>query len=179
MDINSTDLRCNEDGVDSGLQTETVTITAASLIGFTPSNSISHVGPLMVYMAKAPGDPSDWNGAGQFWFKINEWSPDFSTGSINWPQLGLLQYEFTIPSTLSNGEYIVSIEHLAVHNGANYGGAQFFVACGQVKVNGGSAGSPRPLVAIPGAYSPNDPGIYFNTSYPPLYFTLFMTIFEP
>lgn len=57
-------------------------------IGFTPSNSISHVGPLMVYMAKAPGDPSDWNGAGQVWFKINEWSPDFSTGSINWPQLG-------------------------------------------------------------------------------------------
>jgi hypothetical protein len=43
---------------------------------------------MLVYMAKAPGDPSQWDGAGNVWFKINEWGPDFSGGSINWPQLG-------------------------------------------------------------------------------------------
>jgi hypothetical protein len=42
----------------------------------------------MVYMAKAPGNPSDWDGSGNVWFKIDEWGADFSTGSINWPQLG-------------------------------------------------------------------------------------------
>lgn len=43
---------------------------------------------MLVYMAKAPGDPSQWDGAGKVWFKINEWGPDFSGGSIKWPQLG-------------------------------------------------------------------------------------------
>ena len=49
---------------------------------------ISHVGPVMVYMAKAPGNPSDWDGSGNVWFKIDEWGPSFSYGSISWPQLG-------------------------------------------------------------------------------------------
>jgi hypothetical protein len=43
---------------------------------------------MLVYMAKAPGDPSNFDGAGDVWFKIHEWGADFSSGSINWPQLG-------------------------------------------------------------------------------------------
>ena len=43
----------------------------------------------MVYMAKAPGNPSDWDGSGNVWFKIDEWGPSFSYGSISWPQLGM------------------------------------------------------------------------------------------
>jgi hypothetical protein len=42
----------------------------------------------MVYMAKAPGNPSDWDGSGNVWFKIDEWGPNFNYGSISWPQLG-------------------------------------------------------------------------------------------
>jgi hypothetical protein len=60
----------------------------------------------------------------------------------------------------------VRIEHIGVHNAANYGGAQFFVACGQIEVTGGGSGSPGPLVAIPGEYKADHPGIYFNNYYP-------------
>lgn len=80
----------------------------------------------------------------------------------------MLEYEFTIPKAVPSGKYLVRIEHLGVHNAANHGGAQFFVACGQVEVTGGGSGNPRPLVEFPGAYSADDPGIYFNTYYPPV-----------
>jgi hypothetical protein len=48
------------------------------------------------------------------------------------------------------------------------GGAQFFIACAQVNVRGGGSGTPGPLVAFPGAYGATDPGILFNTYYPPV-----------
>ncbi|OAQ78564.1 family 61 glycoside hydrolase [Purpureocillium lilacinum] len=167
LDLNSLDLRCNEGGLASASKTGTVTVSAGSKVGFTLSNSIGHIGPVLVYMAKAPGDPSQWDGSGEVWFKINEWGPDFPGGSIQWPQLGLMSYEFNIPSAVPSGTYLVRIEHIGVHNAANYGGAQFFVACGQVEVVSGGSGQPGPLVAFPGAYSNDDPGIYFNNYYPP------------
>ncbi|KAJ6440566.1 family 61 glycoside hydrolase [Purpureocillium lavendulum] len=167
LDLKSTDLRCNEGGLQSASKTGTVSVSAGSKVGFTLSNSISHIGPVLVYMAKAPGDPSQWDASGEVWFKVNEWGPDFSSGSINWPQLGVMSYEFNIPAAVPSGKYLVRIEHIGVHNAANYGGAQFFVACGQVDVVSGGSGSPGPLVAFPGAYSNDDPGIYFNNYYPP------------
>lgn len=40
------------------------------------------------------------------------------------------------------------------------GGAQFYIACAQVSVTGGSGSkSPSDLVSFPGAYSPDDPGL--------------------
>lgn len=81
-------------------------------------------------------------------------------------KIGLTSYSFTIPKNTPDGQYLLRIEHLAVHNAANYGGAQFFVACGQVKITGGGGGTPGPLVSFPGAYSANDPGIFFNNYYP-------------
>ncbi|KAL2131940.1 hypothetical protein VTI74DRAFT_4422 [Chaetomium olivicolor] len=166
MDISSLDMRCNQGGLDSGSATHTAEVVAGSTVGFTLSNVISHVGPIMVYMAKSPGNPSDWDGSGNLWFKISEWGPDFSTGTINWPQLGVSQYEFTIPSAVPDGSYLLRIEQLGVYNAAMLGGAQFFFACAQVNVTGGESGTPGPLVAFPGAYSATDPGILFNTYYP-------------
>jgi hypothetical protein len=79
-----------------------------------------------------------------------------------------MSYEFAIPKGVPSGKYLVRIEHLAVHNAANVGGAQFFISCGQVEVTGGGSGTPGPLVAFPGAYQSHDPGIYFNNYYPPV-----------
>lgn len=42
------------------------------------------------------------------------------------------------------------------------GGAQFYIACGQVKVTGGGGTIPRPTVKIPGVYTGNEPGILIN-----------------
>lgn len=43
--------------------------------------------------------------------------------------------------------------------------AQFYISCGQINVTGGGSGSPGPLVAIPGVYTGNEPGIMINIYY--------------
>lgn len=68
-------------------------------------------------------------------------------------------FTFTVPKNTPNGDYLVRIEHIALHN---TGKPQIYVACGQVTVTGGGSGTPGPLVAFPGAYAANDPGVVFN-----------------
>lgn len=40
--------------------------------------------------------------------------------------------------------------------------AQFYISCSQIRITGGGNGNPGPLVALPGAYKSNDPGILVN-----------------
>ena len=64
-----------------------------------------------------------------------------------------------IPSSLAAGEYLLRVEQIALHQAQQQGGAQFYIACAQIKVTGGGSGIPGPLVSLPGAYGSNDPGI--------------------
>lgn len=79
--------------------------------------------------------------------------------------------EFTVPSTVPNGEYLARFEHIALH-GAHVGEAEFYYACAQIKVEGSSAsGTPGPTARIPGVYSTSDPAVNFSvwngpTNYP-------------
>jgi hypothetical protein len=73
---------------------------------------------------------------------------------------------FTIPSATPDGEYLVRVEHIALHSASTSGGAQFYISCGQINVTGGGSGTPGPLVAFPGAYSASDPGILIGIYYP-------------
>ncbi|KAG6901615.1 hypothetical protein C0995_009955 [Termitomyces sp. Mi166 len=54
------------------------------------------------------------------------------------------------------------MEAIALHAAATVGGAQFYIACGQVNVKGGGSGTPGPLVAIPGVYTGTEPGILID-----------------
>jgi hypothetical protein len=63
----------------------------------------------MVYMAKAPGNPSDWDGSGNVWFKIDEWGPNFNDGSISWPQLGTAPIIFESLACLSPARVAVGL----------------------------------------------------------------------
>ena len=45
------------------------------------------------------------------------------------------------------------MEAIALHVASTFGGAQFYISCGQVEVTNGGSGSPGPLVAIPGVYT--------------------------
>lgn len=45
------------------------------------------------------------------------------------------------------------IEQIGLHDAS--GGAQFYIACAQVRVTGGGNGTPGPLVSIPGVYTGN------------------------
>jgi hypothetical protein len=69
---------------------------------------------------------------------------------------------FTIPRNMPSGKYIVRVESIALHQAQNVGGAQMCLSCAQVEVTGGESGKPGPLVAFPGAYNANDPGLRWN-----------------
>jgi hypothetical protein len=69
--------------------------------------------------------------------------------------------EFTIPSNIPPGEYLVRVEHIGIHE-SHVNKAQFYMECAQFKISGSGGGSPSPLVKIPGLYSANDPGIAYN-----------------
>ena len=52
--------------------TETVTVSAGSMIGFKlePGKKIYHKGPAAMYLGRAPGNAADWDGSGPSWFKV-------------------------------------------------------------------------------------------------------------
>jgi hypothetical protein len=76
---------------------------------------------------------------------------------------------FTIPRDTPSGQYLVRVEHIAIH-GAQSGDTEFYYECAQIEVVNGGQGRPGPLVKIPGLYDSNDPAlrffIYGARSYP-------------
>jgi hypothetical protein len=61
-----------------------------------------------------------------------------------------------------SGKYLVRVESIALHQAQSPGGAQIYLACAQVEITGGGNGKPGPLVAFPGAYRANDPGLLWS-----------------
>lgn len=60
---------------------------------------------------------------------------------------------------MPSGEYLLRVEHIALHMAMQPNQAQFYIACSQIEITGGGNGTPGPLVALPGAYKTDDPGI--------------------
>lgn len=69
---------------------------------------------------------------------------------------------FRIPRTIPSGKYLVRVESIALHQASSPGGAQIYLSCAQVNISGGGSGTPGPLVAFPGAYKANDPGLIWS-----------------
>ncbi|KAH8599380.1 cellulose-growth-specific protein [Bisporella sp. PMI_857] len=164
--VTSDDIRCNTGGLASGPSTSTAAVTAGSTIGFALDQSIFHPGPLQVYISKSTvADVKNYDGSGG-WAKLASITATFSSGSVNWLASNLAQYTFTLPSSLAPGEYLLRMEHIALHSASTSGGAQFYISCGQIKVSGSGSGTPSPTIKLPGGYSASDPGILFNLNYP-------------
>ncbi|KAI1323419.1 glycoside hydrolase family 61 protein [Xylariaceae sp. FL0255] len=147
---------------------ETMTVAAGSTVGFTAVADISHPGTLQFYMAKVPSGQTaaSFDGSGAVWFKIYSQGPIISASGLTWPSEGLTQVTTTIPSCIPAGDYLIRVEHIALHVAETVGGAQFYLSCGQLTVTGGGSTMPTDLVAFPGAYSATDPGILINIYYP-------------
>ncbi|EIM81969.1 uncharacterized protein STEHIDRAFT_161323 [Stereum hirsutum FP-91666 SS1] len=170
-DVTSDDVRCYDTAM-SGTTASTASVAAGDTIGLTvhgnPSN-LYHPGVVNVYMAQAPSgtDVADWDGSGDVWFKIFEISAVTDGGStITFPSQNMSSVSFPIPSETPSGQYLVRIEHIAIHSASYYGGAQFYIGCAQVEVTGGGSGTPGPLVSFPGAYTGYEPGILIDIYYP-------------
>ncbi|KAK0745017.1 glycoside hydrolase [Apiosordaria backusii] len=154
-DLSSTDLRCNVGGqVSNG--TETVTMKAGDEFTFTLDTAVYHAGPVSLYMSKAPGAVKDYDGSGQ-WFKIFDWGRIVRKGVLI---KGIVSYTSNIPRCIPDGEYLLRIQQLGLHNpGAP---PQFYISCAQVKVTNGGSANPSPTALIPGAFKSTDPGYTVN-----------------
>ncbi|PGH22928.1 hypothetical protein AJ80_02977 [Polytolypa hystricis UAMH7299] len=173
LDVTSLALRCYE--LPDKAETQTATVAAGSTVGFTvmaegsETLGIFHQGPLLFYMAKVPtGETAaTWDGSGDVWFKIYDEGPIFGE-TVEWPSFVKTQVTVQIPPSLPSGEYLLRVEHIALHVAHRPSGAQFFLACAQLNVIDGGNGTPGPLVAFPGAYSGTDPGILIEIYLPPI-----------
>jgi len=165
--VTTLDIRCNVDG-STAFAPNVLTVAAGKTLGFTVTPDIYHAGPVLAYMAKVPSGytASNWDGAGAVWFKVFAQGPTYTSAALVWPSADVTEVDFTIPADTPSGDYLFRVEHIAVHTAGSVGGAQFYLSCGQITVTGGGSGTPGPLVAFPGAYSPTDPGILINIYYP-------------
>jgi hypothetical protein len=110
------DFRCNKGAFTFAGQTDTAEVTAGSKIGFklAVGATMQHPGPALVYMSKAPTTAQAYEGEGD-WFKVFEegvcnTSGDFTTDA--WCTWDRDVIEFTIPSDLPDGEYLIRPEHI-------------------------------------------------------------------
>ncbi|PGG99931.1 hypothetical protein AJ79_08368 [Helicocarpus griseus UAMH5409] len=159
-DLASVDLQCNG---YQGSGSEPAVLTAPVTAGETQSLQWttwpdSHRGPIITYMAKCPGECSEYEpGTDAVWFKIAE---DGKRDDGSWAST---PYTFTIPASLAPGNYIVRHELWALHAAWAYPGAQVYPSCFQVAVKGsGSATPSSDLVAFPGAYNADTPGVVYD-----------------
>ncbi|KAI1502838.1 glycoside hydrolase family 61 protein [Biscogniauxia marginata] len=155
-DLSSNDLRCNVGGAAAN-NTSTLEMNAGYPFTFTLDTAVYHQGPISLYMSKAPGSAEEYDGSGD-WFKIFDWGPTFNGGQASWNMKDT--YSSTIPACIPDGEYLLRIQSLAIHNPG--GVPQFYVGCGQIKVSGGGSTTPSPTAKIPGAFKATDPGYTAN-----------------
>ncbi|EIW53754.1 glycoside hydrolase family 61 protein [Trametes versicolor FP-101664 SS1] len=165
--VTSPDLRCYTSSTNATART--ISLPAGAPLGLACDQTLYHPGVVNVYMARARArtDVAQWDGDGQVWFKAHEITAVTDGGkSIAWPAQGLGSVNFTLPRALPAGQYLVRVEAIALHEAERVGGAQFYIACGQINVTGGGSGKPGPLVAIPGVYTGKEPGILIDINWP-------------
>ncbi|KAI9853428.1 MAG: Esterase/lipase/thioesterase [Vezdaea acicularis] len=133
----------------------------------------SHHGPVMTYMAQCPSGCSNVAKASLMWFKIDEaglqspgspgtWASDVLVGTEK-------QYTVTLPTDLTDGDYVLRHEIIALHGAGEMGGAQNYPYCFNVNIGGGGNVTKRDAApAIKGIaatqfYGANDPGTTYST----------------
>ena len=69
---------------------------------------------------------------------------------------------FTIPSNIASGDYLLRSELISLQLAVSVGGAEFYPACIQLSIGGSGTGAPQSseVCKFPGCYSDTDPGIY-------------------
>ncbi|KAH6888403.1 glycosyl hydrolase family 61-domain-containing protein [Thelonectria olida] len=173
-DVTSDDMICNQGGLDADIRAKTKTHTVApgDEVGFSVNVEIGHPGPLAVYLSKAPDgtETSDYLGGGD-WFKVYELSTSSITDAgLQWAtyvnNAGIHNFTFALPDNLPSGNYLMRAEHIGLHAAGSAGGAQFYIGCAQLAVEGSGSGSPSPTVQIPGYLTGEEPGVLINIYYP-------------
>jgi hypothetical protein len=152
------DARCNQGAFSSASKTSVLTVNAGDEVRFklAVKATMQHPGPALVYMSKAPGSVTSYDGSGD-WFKIFQEgvcnSGDFTSSA--WCTWNRDWIAAKIPKNTPNGEYLVRVEHIGIHK-SHVNQPEHYVSCLQVKVLNGGNGTPGPTVKFPGAYKSTD-----------------------
>lgn len=154
-------------------KTSTYTVAPGDNVGFTVDVSISHPGPLSVWMSKAPDGTAAnaYDGSGD-WFKVYELTTyEITSAGLQWATYipgtsGIQNFTIDLPTDLAAGDYLMRAEHIALHAAEEYGGAQYYVGCAQLSVSGDGAGTPSPVSSIPGQYTGYEAGLIIDIYYP-------------
>ena len=171
----SDDFRCNSGSFANAGKTKVKKVMPGDQIGFQLwyYATMRHPGPLTIHMSRAPGDVRQYRGDGD-WFKVKQMiiCRQPSNGYLqdtDWCTWDQSTVSFTLPKDTPPGQYLVRVEHIAIH-GAQSGDTEFYFECAQIEVGGNGNGKPGPMVKIPGLYDKNDPAlrffIYGARSYP-------------
>lgn len=126
----------------------------------------SHKGPVITYIAEYFEDA----GASAIWTKIHE--QGYDSASDTWAVDDLIsnggKIDFTLPSNLKAGKYMVRQEIIALHEAdtcyatAGSRGAQFYPSCVQFEVTGSGTATPDQAFDFNANYSCDLPGVEFN-----------------
>ncbi|KAF3919974.1 Endoglucanase-4 [Arthrobotrys entomopaga] len=173
--VSSNDIRCNVGGSTGVSGVCSVPAGSTITVEMHPTYSAAdqscdveaiggeHHGPVQVYMQKV-SDAKTADGSGP-WFKvyalglISGYNPGtWGTDAMN---ANCGKVNIVVPSGLAPGNYLVRAEVIALHSAFQPNGAQFYITCYQINVTGNGSESPSGVL-LPGAYSPTDPGIYWN-----------------
>ncbi|KAH8771171.1 glycoside hydrolase family 61 protein-like protein [Hyaloscypha sp. PMI_1271] len=132
----------------------------ASDVSSGRAGGIDHPGPIQIYMAKTPEGKSidSWDGSSQVWFKFVFLGDNLTPKGVKWPTYSptiAKNSSFKVPESTPNGDYLVRLESITVHQATATGGAQ------------GGTGTPGPLVSIPGVYKSGGPGFILTQSTTP------------
>lgn len=180
-DVTSTDLVCNVNGGTPGSAFVSAAAGDTITMEWYHDNraddiiASSHKGPITTYVAEYFEDA----GAAGIWTKIDEAGYDSAAGT--WAVETLIaaggKWNFTIPSNIKAGKYMIRQEIIALHESdtcyatAGSRGAQFYPSCVQFDITGSGSATPDEAYDFNAGYSCQDPGIQFNlygsfTSYP-------------
>lgn len=129
----------------------------------------SHHGPVINYLADCGGDCANADKNSLKWFKIQEKGQiELGSGGGSpgfWADDELFENNLSmsvkIPSDIKPGNYVLRHEIIALHEGLEQGGAQFYPQCINLKISGGGTKSPEGTVATE-LYQSNDPGVLYN-----------------
>ncbi|KAF1917098.1 glycosyl hydrolase family 61-domain-containing protein [Ampelomyces quisqualis] len=161
-DVTSDNMACNVPSTN-GVTVETLDANAGDSIKVQWDQS-GHPGPITHFLKAVDSAATD-NGVGAGWFKIDELNAVDGKWANEIMGANNMTHEFTLPTGLASGEYLLRSEMLALHGAQTLNGAQFYIGCAQLKVTGSGTGTCGPQISIPGAYKADDENIYIPNVY--------------
>ena len=164
------DIICHRDATPGALHINT---TAGDTLTLQWNEwPVSHVGPVMSYLAACNGSCTEIDKTKLEWVKIDELGWLNSSG---WDELMLggtwatnvliandFRWRVQVPEGLAEGEYVLRHEIIALHVAEGLGGAQAYPQCVNLKVTGGGEKKIEGGVLATEIYDMRDVGIWVD-----------------